>query len=104
MPSVCGSCGVRVVMADEALRAERSSLRFVVPMNTSAWAIAAGYAGLFCLILVPGPVALILGAVAVWDLKRRPNVSGRGRAWFGLIAGVLATALLGVIVVARLSQ
>ncbi|MBN8646033.1 MAG: DUF4190 domain-containing protein [Planctomycetes bacterium] len=88
----------------EAIRSEletdRTFLRIATPMDRSGWAIAAGYAALFCLIILPGPLALALGLVALWDLKRRPHKIGRGRAWFGIIAGGLATAVLLLIAVA----
>jgi len=78
---------------------------FVFPTNTSGWAIATGYAGLFSLLCVFGPLALILGLFAVRDLKQNPQKRGWGRTIFGLVLGALGTVglLLGIIglVVAR---
>jgi uncharacterized RDD family membrane protein YckC len=69
-------------------------MRMVVPVGRSGLAIAAGYLGLFAAALVPAPLALIVGIVALVDLKRHPEKLGRGRAWFGVIMGALGTLLL----------
>lgn len=103
-PATCPACGVPIVGAAASSGAEKAVVRMLLPVDRSGWAIAAGYAGLFCLIIVPGPLALILGGVALWHLKRNPKLHGLGRAWFGLVAGLLATLVLGVIVVAGLTR
>jgi len=68
--------------------------RWVLPVGRSGLAIAAGYLGLFSIILLPAPVALLLGVLALRDLRRHPDRLGRGRAWFGVIMGAAFTALL----------
>jgi Protein of unknown function (DUF2510) len=67
------------------------SMEVLLPVNRTAWSIAAGYAGLFSILLVFAPLALILGVIALIDLTHKPDVGGRGRAWFGLIAGAFGT-------------
>jgi uncharacterized protein DUF2510 len=67
------------------------SIEVLLPVNRTAWSIAAGYAGLFSILLVFAPLALILGVIALIDLTHKPDVGGRGRAWFGLIAGAFGT-------------
>jgi len=69
-------------------------VRMLLPVGRSGWAIAAGYAGLFALTCGLAPVALILGIVAIYDLKKHPEKHGMGRAIFGLVMGLLGTALL----------
>lgn len=70
----------------------------LLPVNRSALSIAAGYAGLFSILLIFAPLALVLGVFALRDLSTKPDVGGRGRAWFGVIAGVLGTfGLLAVL-------
>jgi hypothetical protein len=66
----------------------------LLPVGRSAWAIAAGYAGLFCLIGIGVPFAIAFGILAIRDIKRHPEKHGLGRAWFGI-----AMAVLTVIVV-----
>ncbi len=68
--------------------------RMLLPVGRSGWAIAAGYAGLFALIVFPAPLALVLGIVAIWHLKKNPEKYGWGRALFGFITGLLGTAVL----------
>jgi hypothetical protein len=67
------------------------SVEALLPVNRSGWAIAAGYAGLFSILLIFAPIAILLGVLALNDLKDKPAVGGRGRAWFGIIAGALGT-------------
>ena len=70
------------------------ALRMLVPIGCSPLAIAAGYAGLFSLVILPAPLALLLGLLAISDLKRHPEKHGIGRAYFGLIAGGIGTLIL----------
>ncbi len=68
--------------------------RMLLPIGRSGWAIAAGYLGLFCLAVVPGPIALIVSLIAIVDLRKHRKKGGWGRAIFGLIMGLLSTAIL----------
>jgi uncharacterized protein DUF2510 len=74
------------------------SMEMLLPVNRSGWSIAAGYAGLFSVLLFPAPIALVLGVVALIDLTHKPDVGGRGRAWFGLVAGAFGTVALFVVI------
>jgi hypothetical protein len=67
--------------------------RMLLPVGRPASAIAAGYLGLLSFIPVFGPVALIVSMVALRTLRRHPELSGRGRAIFGLVMGSLMTLL-----------
>lgn len=67
------------------------AMGLVLPVNTSALAIAAGYMGLFAVLCAPAPVALILGILALRQLRRNPKQRGRGRAIFGIVMGTLFT-------------
>jgi hypothetical protein len=71
-----------------------AGMRMVLPVGRSGWAIAAGYLGLFAFIVYPAPLALIASLLAYRDFRRHPEKHGRGRATFGLIMGVLGTAVL----------
>jgi len=66
-----------------------ASLRILIPIGRSPWAIAAGYLGLFSVLCVFAPFALITGILALRDIKKHPEKHGRGRAWFGIIMGAL---------------
>ena len=69
-------------------------MRMILPVGRSGLAIAAGYAGLFAILCVPAPVALLLGILAVVDIRRHPEKRGMGRAVFALIMGGFFSALL----------
>ncbi|MEA3211887.1 MAG: hypothetical protein QOE70_4944 [Chthoniobacter sp.] len=84
-------------------------IRLLLPVGRSGWAIAAGYLGLFSLIVVPAPLALIISVIAIRDIRRSkasPHPKyGMGRAIFGLVMGILGTALIAFfLVVAALSH
>jgi len=107
----CPKCGapndnknVRCVKCGQALQAVRivtrdrddhsAGMRMLMPVGRSGWAIAAGYAGLFGLTVILAPIALVLGIVAMFDLKKNPKKHGWGRAVFGALIGLLGTGLL----------
>jgi hypothetical protein len=73
------------------------ALTWVLPVGRSSLAIAAGYLGLFSILLLPAPIALVVGLLALRDLKKNPKKMGVGRAWFGTIAGGLGTLALTLI-------
>jgi len=73
---------------------ENAGIRMLLPVGRSGWAIAAGYAGLFAVLFFPAPIAVILGIIAIYDIKRHPKRHGMGRAIFGLVMGVIFTLLL----------
>jgi uncharacterized ubiquitin-like protein YukD len=70
--------------------------RFVMPTGRPVSAIAAGYLGLFSLLPCFGLLAIVVAVQALRTLKRDPNLLGRGRAWFGLIMGIVTTLLYGI--------
>jgi hypothetical protein len=69
-----------------------------VPAGWSGWAVASGYLGLLSLLGYPAIASLIVGIVALRDLRKHPEKQGRRRAWFGLIMGALGTIAVAVIV------
>ena len=82
----------RVVVGDSG---DSPMMRMLLPVGRSGLAIAAGYAGLFALLILPAPIALILGLLAIRDIRNNPQKHGMGRAIFGLVVGAIGTALLG---------
>ena len=65
---------------------------WLLPTGRSGWSIAAGYVALFALVLWPlGPVALACGWALGLRHSARTGTHGRGRAWFGVVVGALAT-------------
>jgi hypothetical protein len=46
-------------------------------------------------LLLPAPFAVLLGVLALKELKRKPELHGAGRAWFGIIMGVACMLIYG---------
>ncbi len=70
------------------------NMRMLLPVGRSLWAIAAGYLGLFSILFVFAPFALITGILAVLDIKKNPEKHGLGRAIFGIVMGALFSIIL----------
>ncbi len=90
--------------AHQPVDANSDPLRFVIPVNPSGWAVAAGYAGIFAVLLPLAPIAIILGLVALKDLKKNPSKTGLGRAIFGIVAGTVCTLFFIYILITVLNQ
>lgn len=77
--------------------------RALLPVGRPASAIVAGYCALFAILPILGfpfaVAALLCGIVALKSIKADPSLSGRGRAWFGIIMGGIMTTLTAVIIV-----
>ena len=73
------------------------TLKFLLPIDRSGLAIAAGYLGLFSVLCLPAPLAVILGVLALWDIKKSDGKKlGKGRAWFAIVMGSIC--ILGPII------
>ncbi len=105
----CWKCGeqnddnsVRCARCNEIIRqppqgiGDDAGMRALLPVGRSGLAIAAGYAGLFSPLMLPAPVAILLGILAIVDIKRHPEKHGMGRAIFGIAMGVACPVLLVV--------
>ena len=75
-----------------------AAMRLLLPVGRSSWAIAAGYLGLFSLIVLPAPLAVVVSIVALWDIRQSQSSPypkhGKGRAIFGLVMGTLGTLVI----------
>jgi len=75
-------------------------LTHVLPVNRDGFAVASGYLGL--LSIVPNPITSTAAIACGWYALRRVKSSkkmGRGRAWFGIVAGILSLAVFSLAVV-----
>jgi GYF domain 2 len=68
-----------------------AGMRLLLPVGRSGWAIASGYLGLFSVLILPAPLALLTGIVAIWDIRTHEHRHGMGRAIFGIAAGTAGT-------------
>jgi hypothetical protein len=80
------------------------TMKYLIPVNPSAWAVVAGYVGLFSVLALPAPFAIITGIVALKDLKKNPTKSGHVRAWFAITIGSFFTVLYTIAIIASLKS
>lgn len=90
----CSKCGHNIFKRGDEEIGNDPAMRMLMPIGRSGLAIAAGYAGLFAFLIIPAPIALVLGVLAIRDLRANPIKRGMGRAVFGTIVGALGTAVL----------
>lgn len=100
----CRYCGEYLDASARPHHVPSATERALLPIGRPFSAIAAGYLGLVSPFLpligcVTGLAAIILGIVALKAIARNPELSGKGRAWFGIVAGALAIMITLLIVV-----
>jgi len=98
----CIACGERLEAVAAAPRrplGDDPGMRMLLPVGRSPLAIVAGYLGLLSLALVPAPIALIVGILAIRDLRRHPEKRGMGRAVFAVVMGGLFTILFALLII-----
>lgn len=80
--------------------------RMVLPVGRSTSAIAAGYLGLFSFFpiigLGAGILAIYCGIRALGEIRRNPELSGKGRAWFGILAGAPLIVVNSLLLIAMI--
>ncbi|MBC8010741.1 MAG: DUF4190 domain-containing protein [Burkholderiales bacterium] len=86
------------------LRDADGTQKWLIPVGRSGWAIAAGYLGLFSVLFVFAPFALVCGIMALRSLRRNPQLVGKGRAWFGIVMGGVFSALMAFGLLSALFQ
>lgn len=91
---VCVHCGIGTGTALRAASRPDPLMRMILPLGRSGLAIVAGYLGLFSVLLVPAPLALLFGILAVMDIKKHKDKLGMGRAVFGIVMGAVFTIVL----------
>jgi hypothetical protein len=81
------------------------AIRMLLPVGRSGLAIAAGYAGLLAVVPCLSPFALLLGILAIRDLRNNPHKHGMGRAVFGVVMGSVFTLVtIGLLIAAAVSR
>ena len=85
---------------------DSAGMRVLLPVGRSGWSIAAGYLGFLALAVIPAPLALAVSLVAIADIQKSKNTDkpkyGMARAVFGLIMGLVGTAVLAFVVILAL--
>lgn len=89
----CSGCGWSETRSSSSIDLD-PTMRMLLPVGRSAWAILAGYSALFSVLIFPAPFALLFGILALHDIKKDPSKGGKGRAIFGIVMGSIFTILL----------
>ena len=99
----CQACGKNLQDAfvpppaeDDVLNS--AGMRILLPVGRSVYAIIAGYLGLVSVLLFPAPFAAVFGLLALRDIRNDPTKHGMGRAIFGLVMGLIFSAVLVVVI------
>ena len=78
-------------------------VRMLIPVGRSVWAILAGYFGLFAVLCVPAPLAILFGILGIRSIRNNPKLGGMGRCIFGIVMGSIFTLMMvGFFVIAML--
>ena len=83
---------------------DNQAMRMIIPIDRSGLAVAAGYLGLVSILVIFAPIALLLGILAIRDIKKNPEKHGMGRAVFAVIMGGIFTVFLFIYVIALIAM
>lgn len=81
-----------------------AGMRMLLPVGRSWVAIVAGYLGLFAVLLLPAPLALLAGIFAIFHIRANPNRHGMGRAIFAIVMGVLFSVVLAFVIIFQVTE
>src|SRR5262249_19122730 len=56
-------------------------MKYILPVNRSGWAIAAGYVGLFSFFPVISYFGVLVSLIGAWHLRKNPKKLGWGRGF-----------------------
>ncbi len=101
-PNHCSNCGWLTPSYSQQSIGDDAGMRLLLPVGRSPLAIVAGYLGLVSVIFIPAPFALVIGILAIIDIKKNPHKHGMGRAIFGTVMGLIFTLLIGIGIVAAI--
>ena len=95
--AVCVHCGVATVALQKGVSQPDTAMRMLLPVGRSVYASFAGYLGLFSVLLIFAPFALLFGILGVRDVNKNKDKHGKGMAIFGIIMGAIFSVLLVVV-------
>lgn len=104
---VCLKCGVPVTNVNVVAgnggisKGDDLLLRLAIPVGRSGIAILAGYLGIFSVVPFVGILSLIVGILALRDIRNHPEKHGRGRAYFAIIMGVVFSLLYAIVFLSK---
>jgi len=87
---VCIHCGVSTAKKKDTSQSD-AAMRMLLPVGRSRYAVAAGYLAFFSWVPILGQLAVICGLLGIKEIKNDKDKHGIGRAWFGVVLGVVFT-------------
>lgn len=91
--SPCNTCRNTQTQNPKPLSQIEGELKYLLPMGTPPIPLIAGYLGLFSVLIIPAPFALLFGIFGLKQLKKRDHSYGYGRCWTAIILGSIFTIL-----------
>jgi uncharacterized protein DUF4190/zinc ribbon protein len=89
----CTACGIATSYKPKSVNELEGELKYLLPMATPITAVIAGYLGLFSILFLPAPFAIIFGCIGLHQIKKSDDLYGKGRCWTGIILGSACTLL-----------
>lgn len=84
-----------------AVDPNQKALEYLIPINRSGWAIAAGYVALFNFLFITLPVtgtlSVFFAVMGLRDINKHPGRKGKGRCWFAIISTAVIAVLIGIL-------
>ena len=100
--AVCVHCGVPTAVTPKSSNQSDAAMRMLLPVGRSGYAVAAGYLGLFSVLGIFAPLALIFGMLGVMDIGKNKEKHGMGRAVFGIIMGAIFSIGLIIAIISNM--
>jgi hypothetical protein len=99
----CRFCGEYLDAEARAMNRPSGLDSMLTPEGRPTSAILAPYFALFSIFpligLIPGIAAIVCGVKALKQIRRDPALLGKGRAWFGIVAGAIGPWIIVVFLV-----
>lgn len=89
---------------EEEQESARKMLEFLFPKGASGWARATGVSIVLMELLIGIPFMLPFGILAIRDIRRHPEKTGKGVAWAGIILGGFFYIIIACILAAGLNE
>lgn len=96
----CTGCGKGIAGPTPGVSTEDMAIGMLVPHKVTVLSVVAGYMGLLSFCVIPAPLALLLGILALSELRKNPGKLGYSRAIFAIVMGGLGSVVAVVAAVA----
>lgn len=90
----CAKCGCLLKGGD--VMEHENLIHLLVPVDTSLYCIISGYLGLFAVLGIFAPLAVIFGILGLRESKKK-KLHGALRAYFALSSGLIFLALYAIL-------